>query len=211
MSGLNITTENFTFNHSMFNTDSPYKWIYYARYYAVLVLIFGGLIGNLLSILVFTLTHLRQQSSSRYLAVISVADSVYLISVTLHHYNKYPTPTAICSLNFYLGHISSFLSVAFIVVFTIERYVVVRYPFKKQQWCSPKRANKVIAIICTPSFAIFSYWLWASGAEKYRLGPDRNDNNSIIRICAPRMRYFKTISDFIFHKLIRSKTNVKTF
>ena len=51
--------------------------------YLIPIIVFLGLMGNTVSILIFTLTYLNRQSSSAYLAFLAFVDSVFLFCLLI--------------------------------------------------------------------------------------------------------------------------------
>lgn len=110
-----------------------------------------GCAGNILSVLVFFLTSLRQQSSSYYLAALGISDTCFLVitfvewlglyNITLYHQSGY------CQTFTYMSGVFSFLSVWFVVGFTVERFIAVQYPLKRQTMCSVRRAKIVLVLL----------------------------------------------------------------
>ena len=136
------------------------------------VIIAIGLCGNTLSLIVFMRTRLRRQSSSVYLAALCIADSAFLLQLTaawlgyvrVFIYHK----QGFCQAFVYTGHVSAFLSVWFVVAFTLERYIVCVYPLSKKHICTVQRA-KLIVIGCSVVAALlYSYLLLTSEPVQVR-------------------------------------------
>lgn len=133
-----------------------------AHYYTPTLVLFGS-IGNILSVIVFFKTKLRKLSSSYYLAALGISDTCFLIGafaswlnyVNINIYNR----NYYCQFFTYISGLCSFLSVWFVVAFTVERYIAVLYPLKRQTMCTVKRACTVLigliivgCLICIPYF-----------------------------------------------------------
>lgn len=124
-----------------------------------------GTIGNILSVIVFFKTKLCKLSSSYYLAALAVSDTCFLIGafvswlnyVDINVYNK----NYFCQFFTYISGLCSFLSVWFVVAFTVERFIAVLYPLKRQTMCTVKRACSVlvglIVLGCTISIPYFVF------------------------------------------------------
>ncbi|KAK9499344.1 hypothetical protein O3M35_002395 [Rhynocoris fuscipes] len=116
-------------------------------YYTPILVLFGSL-GNCLSVIVFFSTKLKKLSSSYYLSALAISDTgvlfftftswLSLFEVSL--FNKH----GLCQLSVYLMQVCSFLSVWFIVAFTVERFIAVRYPLKRPSMCTVSRAKIVL-------------------------------------------------------------------
>ncbi|XP_055686865.1 cysteinyl leukotriene receptor 1 isoform X2 [Lutzomyia longipalpis] len=112
------------------------------------VLVFTGSIGNMLSVLVFCKTKLRKLSSSYYLAALGVSDTCFLVGLFISWLNfvdvNLTNRNIFCQSFTYLSGLCSFLSVWFVVAFTVERFIAVLYPLKRQTMCTVKRAKIVL-------------------------------------------------------------------
>ncbi|XP_038216912.1 neuromedin-U receptor 1-like isoform X2 [Zerene cesonia] len=116
------------------------------------VLILLGSIGNLLSVYVFFNSKLRLQSTSQYLSALAISDTIFLlqllapwlsaVSVTSIFYTG-----GFCQVFVYLSYVSCCLSAWLVVAFTIERFVAVLYPLRRNAWCTVKRARHVIILL----------------------------------------------------------------
>lgn len=131
------------------------------------VIIVIGVTGNLMSFLVFTTTHLRRQSSSVYLASLAMADIGFLcslfivwlswIKVNIFHMVVW------CQSVVYLSYVCTFLSVWYVVSFTVERYIIVWYPLRKDRLCTTRRARVVVTCLGLLACVIYSFSTWTSG------------------------------------------------
>ncbi|XP_015182028.1 PREDICTED: thyrotropin-releasing hormone receptor [Polistes dominula] len=125
------------------------------------ILVYLGSFGNCLSVYVFFGTKLRQNSSSIYLGALAISDTGFLISlfvvwldmVDIGIFNM----QGLCQFFIYFTTVCSFLSVWFVVAFTVERCIAVQYPFLRQSMCTVARAKKVVTgltilgiILCSP-------------------------------------------------------------
>ncbi|XP_053673427.1 alpha-1A adrenergic receptor-like [Anopheles nili] len=116
-------------------------------YYTPLLVVFGS-IGNILSVLAFFNTKLRKLSSSYYLAALSISDTCYLVGLFVAWLNlvdlKIYTQEICCRFFTFSSTMCCFLSVWFVVAFTVERFIVVLYPLRRQTMCTVRRAKIVI-------------------------------------------------------------------
>ncbi|KAL4232220.1 hypothetical protein ACF0H5_009794 [Mactra antiquata] len=126
-----------TEKHEVFNTGKAF----FA--YSTPVILLLGLVGNSLSLMVFTSKNLRKLSASSYLAALSVADLSTLLFYVLIEWLRrgltYISPQTklvfldkdgCCQFLLYMSYISRLMSSWIIVVFTIERFTGVCYPLK---------------------------------------------------------------------------------
>ena len=130
-----------------------------------------GLIGNIISFLVFSMTHLRRLSSSIYLAALSMADTGFLLSLTvvwLSHVNVPIFQNQIwCQLTVYITHIFNFLSVWFVVSFTAERYIIVYHPLRKDTHCTKRKAKIVISSLIFIALILYCWTVVTSGSVTF--------------------------------------------
>lgn len=91
------------------------------------IIIFGGLIGNLLSFCVFTFTHQHRISSPIYLSTLSLTDFGYLVVIIVSWLECLDPSFAVfkksgwCKVLVYSFNFLSFVSVWLIVLCTFER------------------------------------------------------------------------------------------
>jgi hypothetical protein len=121
------------------------------HYYTPALVVFGSA-GNILSVVVFFKTKLRKLSSSYYLAALGISDTCFLIGtfmswLNLININIYAR-NYFCQFFTYISGLCSFLSVWFVVAFTVERFIAVLYPLKRQTICTVKRACTILCALC---------------------------------------------------------------
>ncbi len=150
-----------TYEPDTFRTVIDYLYIYVTP-----CVISLGVSTNILSFLVFVLTHMRLQSSSVYLAFLAVSDSVFLFATFFSWLSwvriNIVHQTYMCHVVVYLTYISSFLSVWAVVSFTVERYIVVCHPFQRQTMCTVARARIVVISETVFACLFYSYALWTT-------------------------------------------------
>ncbi|KAH8289787.1 hypothetical protein KR054_010967 [Drosophila jambulina] len=112
-----------------------------------------GLLGNSVSIYVLTRKRMRC-TTNIYLTALAITDIAYLtfqLILSLQHYDymKYH-----CELYWHLYGTfvwlcdsSGYISIYIAVCFTIERFIAIRYPLKRQTFCTESLAKKVIAAV----------------------------------------------------------------
>ena len=160
------------------------------------------LIGNTLSFLVFVLTNLKRLSSSAYLAALSISDSGFLVCVFFSWSNNinitiYHKP-GWCQTFVYMTYVFGFLSVWYIVAFSCERFIAVKWPFKRSELCTPRKARIVVVSLAAFALVAYSFAVWTSEVaswygmsiclpkEKYRnLVGKLNNIDSIITLIVP--------------------------
>lgn len=163
-------------------------------YYTPLLTV-TGTIGNIVSVMVFFRTRLRKLSSSYYLSALCISDTGFLLVnfllwLNLFNINIY-NRNGCCQLFTFLSGFCSALSVWFVVAFTIERFIAVIYPLKRQTMCTVKRAKSVLIGLIVVS-AIHSLPLVALSAPAY----SSSDPPSIV--CEINKGYEVNVSPFTF-------------
>lgn len=119
--------------------------------YYVPFITLAGTIGNVLSVLVFVRTKLKKLSSSYYLAALSISDTGFLLcnfiqwinTLNINIYNR----DGFCQLFTFLSSICTVLSAWLVAAFTVERFIAVRYPLKRQTMCTVRRAKSVLIVL----------------------------------------------------------------
>ncbi|UJR29960.1 hypothetical protein I4U23_017507 [Adineta vaga] len=132
----------------------------YMSIYGPFVLTTLGIIGNILSILIFLSPRYRRQSSHFYLLSLALSDLCFLIinliEDTFRNHNELyhsrinildRSSTIICILVQYARNTTRLLSSWIIVAFTIERLLVVFYPLKRAIICRRKIARCVVLLL----------------------------------------------------------------
>lgn len=162
--------------------------VHWLDLYFVPCLAVVGIIGNLLSFMVFMATYLKHMSSSVFLAGLAISDCVFLFVVLIswannvgnHIYHQHGW----CHLFVYLGYVSSFLSVWYVVCFTIERHIAVCFPLKRHNWCTTKRARIIVITIAVFALLAYTFALWTSEVNSYYKRP----------FCSVKSKYYQVVA-----------------
>ncbi|CAH1779160.1 unnamed protein product [Owenia fusiformis] len=142
-----------------------------------------GLCGNALVFLIYGLGYQRKQSSSVYLATIALSDSGFLLTLLGSWLETWGVPAfntnVLCQLNIYLSYIWAFISVWSLVCFSVERFIAVFYPFKRDRVCTVRRAKIVVCVVTIVALLGYSCALWSNkvrnfGGNKNLCAPDPN-------------------------------------
>ncbi|XP_077494669.1 somatostatin receptor type 4-like [Amblyomma americanum] len=111
------------------------------------VIIYLGLIGNILSLVTFLFTKLRTRTSSLYMGALAVSDSGFLIVLSFAWLSERGVNVyqhGLCLVTVFLTSTFACWSVWLTVSFTAERFVAVRYPLWKLQTSSPTRRPRLV-------------------------------------------------------------------
>ena len=138
--------------------------------FATILIVFIGLIGNTLSLIIYGQSKYRLNSSNVFILILSIVDSLFLIvhffedtisSLEHHNFPIYflniiDTNREICILTNYLRYTLRSISSYIILAFTIQRYSVVyspltsKFKIKKYAWYT--------CLIITTSSLIINSW-----------------------------------------------------
>lgn len=151
-SSQNHTNTTYDKSEHDFGIEIAYLIGDFLTHYYTPALVLIGTTGNILSVIVFFKTKLRKLSSSYYLAALGISDSCFLLGAFVSWLNYYSiniyNRDYYCQFFTYVSGLCSFLSVWFVVAFTVERFIAVLYPLKRQTICTVKRACTVLFVLC---------------------------------------------------------------
>jgi len=91
-----------------------------------------------------------------------------------------------CQALTYVTQMSSFLGVWYVVSFTVERYVAVHYPLRRQSLCTAAKARRTVVALAVFAGVAYHYSAWTSGVMEPWPGGGR--------ICGPLPRYAAVLS-----------------
>nr|XP_034195962.1 thyrotropin-releasing hormone receptor-like [Osmia lignaria]XP_034195964.1 thyrotropin-releasing hormone receptor-like [Osmia lignaria]XP_034195965.1 thyrotropin-releasing hormone receptor-like [Osmia lignaria]XP_034195966.1 thyrotropin-releasing hormone receptor-like [Osmia lignaria] len=152
---------------------------FFHQYYIPSIILLG-LVGNLLSCVVFLNTHLRIRSSSYYLAALATADFGFLVTLLLVWLNntlgwKVFNKDGWCETLVYVSAVCSSLSVWLIVAFTVERFIAVQYPLHRPHICTIARAKTIVLVLVILALTSHSYSFVTAGVVSSRDGEEYCD------------------------------------
>lgn len=149
-------------NNSTYYSDENehfYDFVHILYKFFIPVLCIFGIIGNALSFRVFVFTSFAKQPSSVYLAALSVSDTWFLSALLVSwigSLDRLATQSVVfCVISIYITHVTSFLSVWYVVLIMLDRYIVVCHPLKGHRLCSRQRV--LIALTIVTAFAVLFY------------------------------------------------------
>lgn len=122
-----------------------------------------GSVGNGITIIIMTRRRMRS-STNNYLAALAIFDMLYLIFtfiLSLSHYPNIKDPSNIVywelrPFALWIADGCAYTSVWVTVTFTIERWVVVKYPIKGKIYCTEALSRKVVIIVFVICFLFTS-------------------------------------------------------
>lgn len=135
-------------NETDFELTFTHKFIDFLSHYYVPVLVVFGVIGNILSAIAFLITKLKKISSCYYITALSVSDTIILIDaflqwlsyIDINIYNQ----NYFCQVFAFASRSAYFTSIWLVVAFTVERFIAVLHPLKRQTMCTARRACLVV-------------------------------------------------------------------
>lgn len=123
---------------------SAYRWHTWLLVYLLPIIVVAGLAGNILSVAVLSRPAMRGTSTYNYLAVLSVVDAgVLVVGATrtflaaMLDYDVMNYANWTCTTVQFVGHVLSHYAAALLVLVTVERFVVVRWPLRAAVVCRP--------------------------------------------------------------------------
>ena len=135
-------------------SGSTKDWEWYAEAITVPVLVVLGLVGNTLSFLVMSSPNYNCKAFNLYLRSLAISDSLTLISELFTWIDKltdadllrYHTSIT-CKLADFCKSVICLMSSWLIVAFTIDRFLAVCQPLKRQILCSLERIRFIIILL----------------------------------------------------------------
>ncbi|CAF1604933.1 unnamed protein product [Rotaria magnacalcarata] len=135
--------------------------------YICLTIFIIGVIGNLLSVLVFSRASLRHRSCAIYFLALAITDIASLfasfIDTVLPSYNNVSLTMKslfICKLNPLMVYFTTDLSNFLLAVASIDRAVSIQYPLKSKQFCRARIAIYIIIIMALTVLFINGHIFW---------------------------------------------------
>ena len=188
----NTQVDNVTYSNDSEVTTSQEEVViklavFYMNKYIFPVIIFIGLIGNTISTIVFLGTYLRQLSLSIYLAALSISDTIFLLGMFIIWLEYVQVPlfhsVGICQIVIYTSYTSGFLSVWFVVSFTVERFIAIWKPLRKPDMCTTKRAKMVVI-----GLSVFAMLAYSCSLRTVGIKIIKNNSKQFV-LCTPLNQY----------------------
>ncbi|GFR74272.1 orphan G-protein coupled receptor 50 [Elysia marginata] len=148
--------------------EIPPSLILFDKYVTIAILVIG-VPGNILSFIIWMQKRMRH-SSGYYLAALAVNDLIFLFLVQVFEVNEIwqtasPLSLPVICESFPVVYLTlQALSPCLVLAFTTERYISICHPFKREEFCTIRRAKIVMA-----SLAFACFLLTASNAYFYTI------------------------------------------
>lgn len=165
ISNIHINVSNQEWNNSMWNESYEYEhgdnlgFIHGLYLFAIPIIASFGIGGNLCSFKVFVFTYFNRQPSSIYLAALSISDTLFLIALLVGWFgslNEHLLQSGVwCIFAVYITYVTSCLSVWYLVLVMLDRYIVICHSLHGPKLCSRRRSLLALSIVT--SFAVLFY------------------------------------------------------
>ena len=160
-------TQNGTFEYEEYAMEPFEQFVQYVNTYFIPVLVVIGLIGNIVSVIVFFCTYLKNLSLGIHLAALALSDSGFLMALFITWlesvgFKVFDKP-GWCQSVVYATYVCSFLSVWVVASYTVERYIAICHPLKRPDMCTPARAKMVVSGLTLGCLLVYICTFWSTG------------------------------------------------
>lgn len=131
------------------------------------ILVILGTFGNISSFIILKRKAMLKFSTYFYLMILAIADTLVLYVGLLRlwigeltGYDIRDEVNWLCKLTNVVGYTISDFSVWLIIAVTVERYIVVCYPLKANNFCNTQRAKKVTLVLFLIFLCLNMHFLW---------------------------------------------------
>lgn len=150
-------------------------------YRAVLILV--GLVGNSITIVIFSRTKLtHSKRTSFYLIRLAISDICFLLLLSLQYMDEqgwlslYNSNRFLCKASTYMSYICAFISCVLVLAFTAQRLFVICFPLRVNLLTVEKWSKKLVA----GSF-VFAFFFYSFTWYIYDLQIDPDDEANTTR------------------------------
>jgi hypothetical protein len=140
---------------------------YFERIY-LLCVIGIGIAGNSITIIIFRRTKNQQFRRTRFFLIsLAASDTIYLFVLLCHWFDKVDIYNVlnrqfVCQVSVYVTYVTSFMSSAIVLAFTVQRYISIAFPFKKSHRLRSKVAFCAVLLV---ALLFYSFALWGYHVE----------------------------------------------
>lgn len=141
--------------------DDPYERLIDKVTYICLVdgIAFLGLVGNIFMLMLMQTKTNKSHSYAVHISILVVTDSIVLLHTvfedTMDEYvmpldNLYASYVAVCKVVPFLASLVTWFSSWLVVCITVDRFIVIFYPFRRHKFCTRKLAFILdLVVLCT--------------------------------------------------------------
>ena len=162
-----------------------------------------GIPGNILSFIVMKSPRFRYKSYSHYLCALAVFDTLVLVvkylkrvddlmHITQGHGFLHGYTDAGCKIHNFTEHVCYLMSSWVVLCMTLERFIAVNFPFKKDLLCRPRNAVTIILVV----FAVMSY------SQIFRLIIIEKDEKDSLCIAPTRYLHIYVVMHIYMYQLV---------
>ena len=142
------------------------SFINFCNHFVLPVMVVTGIVGNILTFMVFVLSPLKRQSTSVFLAALAFADAGFLLTLGAGWLDNFRfsflKQEAACTLFVYVTYVFSFLSVWFVVCFTTERYLTLFHEDVASRVNHPCKARLVVCSLVVVCGVLYLHACWTT-------------------------------------------------
>lgn len=167
MTSFDNGTTDVIINMDDVTSIDEYLWIYFSPIIFIL-----GLGGNILTLAVMCRKRMRGTTTSVYMPVMAVFDTLALSFGIIPEWFKAcgfivfrEIHPAICKLGKFGFYTTSDTAIWVLVLFTVDRFVAVCFPLQKTRICVPRRSKIACAVVFALSVVKNLHVFWTRGAE----------------------------------------------
>ncbi|XP_046552263.1 thyrotropin-releasing hormone receptor-like [Haliotis rubra] len=160
--------------------------------YLIPTICFLGIVGNVCSFFVFTLSTFRFLPCSLYLAALAVSDTGFLAALFMAWLTSVMPWVAmapgLCLTMVYITYVCSFLSAWYVVLMMVERFVVVCHPLKAPRYVTKKRSRMAVGLVTAFALILYLHSFLSTYVNVTVYGPS----------CSAREQYMKFNAIFTY-------------
>lgn len=155
---------------SVLSSERPESVTALVEKYTVPIICILGLLGNSLSLFVFFKKSLRTKSCSLFLAVRSISDNGFLVTLLMIWTSsvfdlRLSRISGICQITVFLTYVFGCLSVWLVVFVTTENYVRICKPFLVNTFCNTTKAKCAVLVLIICVLCCYNFPLWTMTKE----------------------------------------------
>jgi hypothetical protein len=140
-----------------------------------------GIIGNAGTIIVLNQRTMRKWRSSILLSALAAVDFLYLLIIFLsiidtltHQAIGLHRSLLFCQITVYITHVCSFLSAAFTLSFTLQRFIAVLFPLHANTIISSRSSIINILLLLFFGFSFYSFSFFVTNLSQGQCREDEN-------------------------------------
>ncbi|XP_074647567.1 somatostatin receptor type 1-like [Tubulanus polymorphus] len=131
------------------------------RAYIFPVIVFSGIAGNCISLVVFPRLKRHDKSTAHYLSFLAASDLLNILSnglidswlynalrdIGAANVNVLGSSSVVCKLLRYIWYVTTFTSTWNLTLFNVEKCIAIRYPMKRSRIVTSKRRKRALFVV----------------------------------------------------------------